>query len=102
MITLRASEVLLNSIKMRREVLAEPHAVEREISMPASADSPAFIAVIPAKMEVSILTEDCGNLTSDARCAIYDAPHRPQACPELIPGSEACMRIRNQAGIIDP
>lgn len=41
-----------------------------------------------------IMEEDCGHLTEDNRCGIYDSPDRPRACIEYKVGSVSCLDAR--------
>jgi len=49
-----------------------------------------------------LLTEDCGHLTEDNRCGIYDSPNRPRVCGEYEVGAAACLAARQAFGVETP
>ncbi len=100
-ITLSKTEVVLNSLKIKRKVVipAEPNERSFTVHEPDSYPEP-FTAVIPANIEVSTLVEDCGHLDGN-RCLIYDSPTRPEACDVMEVGSDECLNARKVAGFVD-
>lgn len=52
---------------------------------------------IPADYGLYILLEDCGNLTEDGRCAVYE--DRPRACRDYEVGATACQDARAAFGL---
>lgn len=52
---------------------------------------------IPANYGFYLLLEDCGNLTEDNKCGVYD--RRPGACAQYEVGSQACLDARAMFGL---
>lgn len=96
-----SSEVLMNSLRIRRKVEIPAQSEPQFVAFRNRETGEITEKIIPPDTEVSRLQVDCGNLTPDNRCGIFDSPYRPQACINFEPGSEACMYSREQAGIID-
>lgn len=52
---------------------------------------------LPAFYGLYILTEDCGNLTEDNKCGVYEK--RPEACRDYEMGSQDCLDARSVFGL---
>lgn len=57
---------------------------------------------LPARHGLYLLKEDCGHLTDENQCGIYEDRARPKACGNYPVGSAACLGARQAAGLIDP
>lgn len=58
---------------------------------------------IPAGIGQYVFKKDCGNLTEDNRCGVYDqvSPVKPSSCSSFEEGGLACLIIRAAAGYQD-
>ncbi len=97
-ISLTPSERFRHGAKMQLTVKVEPVDYDREIP-PLSSEEPAQL--IPAAVGIYEFDKDCGYLTPDSKCTIYESPTKPLACDTLEPGSIACLIVRANAGYED-
>ena len=98
-------EVYRNRRNMNLEIVVKPKRYAQAVNLPAEqVDKVTGARVkVPERIPVKsnygfyLLLSDCGNLTPDSRCAVYD--QRPQACREYELGSEACLNARAVFGL---
>jgi hypothetical protein len=101
MIVMSREEVKNNQRKMRLKKVAGILPFDQSYLMEAEGRDEAGRAIpiptvlnVPAGYGAYILTADCGNLTADNQCVIYDSPERPAACAALKVGDEQCLAAR--------
>ncbi len=97
---LSTEERRANLLKFRTETITPPAQVDR-IFPSFSPEEPA--RMIPAGWGVFRLVQDCGNLTSENMCRVYDqeSPVRPGVCESFEVGSVACLILRARCGLED-
>jgi len=80
-----------------REIVA-PVSVDRVLEPLSSQDQSQLI---PPNVGFYEMLADCGYLSDEGRCTIYDQPSRPMACDGMIVESVPCLVIRANAGFND-
>lgn len=94
-------EVYQNRRKMHLTRLAKPRNYDQAFLIEAEGrDENGNPYPIPTTIRVQknyglyVLDQDCGHLTEDNQCAIYEDRSRPKACATVEVGSEICLRSR--------
>lgn len=107
-IQLTEREAYENKRKMSLERIVKARRYPQQIVIQAEGfDESGKRIPVPTPMTITrdhglySLMEDCGHLTPDNKCEIYDSPQRPQACRNYEVGSTACLGARQAAGLIE-
>src|SRR5665213_202316 len=88
-------EVYRNKQKMELHQVYKERKYPQEVPVPvekfdSSGRHRAIVKMhIPARYGLYVLTNDCGNLTEDNQCGVYE--ERPRACRDYEVGSTACL-----------
>lgn len=105
-IELTEREAYENRHQMTLSRLVEARRRQQQVIIQAEGfDADGRRVAVPTLMRISrdhglyALTEDCGHLTDDNRCGIYE--NRPQACRNYEVGSAACLGARQAAGLTE-
>lgn len=105
-IQLTDAEVRRNTSWMDLQMVVAPQPTEQHFIIGAEGTDEAGNAYpVPVPMTVLpdhglyILKKDCGHLTPDHRCDVYDDPQRPAACDAFPVGSTECLLARAAFGL---
>lgn len=87
-----------HAAKLSLKAIVAPEPFDRWLDPLSSLEDPRLI---PAGLGIYEMQQDCGYLTEDSQCAIYDDPNRPQACASMEVESISCLVVRANAGFED-
>jgi Fe-S-cluster containining protein len=99
-ISLSKTGVFLNVLSMPRKVhIPASDAIRYVVFEPTDHEPEGSIGELFPGYDYGELMQDCGNITPDNTCTIYDSPNRPRACATFEVGSLACLTARQNAGL---